>query len=234
MLVSQLRMRAGARRLAAGTLLLQLAACSSGDLLLPEPVDDRTPVALVVVSGDGQAAPVNSAVPHPLVVRALDGAGRPAAGAVIIFQFVDPPNGATIAPPMSETDPDGRAAAEVVLGAPAGDQPVEARLDGSESEASVRFLLTAIRLNPGGGGDDDDDPPDDGGGSGGGGPPDDNGGDDGDDRGGDGDDGGGSDGGGGGEREERDDDRNGKGGSKGGDRDDDRDRDDDDDDEDDD
>lgn len=175
MLVSLQRMRAGARHLVTGTLLLPLAACADGDLLLPESPDDRTPVQLRVVSGSGQAAPVRSPVPHPLVVEALDGAGRPAAGVVIVFEFVDPPNGATIAPPVSETDPEGRAVAEVVLGAPAGDQPVEARLDGAASEASVRFLLTAIRVNTGGGGgeDDDDDPPDGGGGAGGGGSADD-------------------------------------------------------------
>lgn len=173
MLVSLQRMRAGARHLVTGTFLLPLAACASGDLLLPEPPDDRTPVQLRVVSGSGQAAPVRSPVPHPLVVEALDAAGRPVAGAVIVFEFVDSPNGAAIAPPVSETDPEGRAAAEVVLGAPAGDQPVEARLDGGGSEASVRFLLTAIRVNTGGGGDDDDDPPDGGGGTGGGGSSDD-------------------------------------------------------------
>jgi hypothetical protein len=148
-------MRAGARRLGMGTLLLlPLAACAGGDLLLPE---DRTPVQLRALSGNGQAAPVGSRVPNPLVVEALDRAERPVQGAVIVFRFVDPPDGAAIAPAVSETDPEGLASVEVTLGTPAGDQTVEARLDDSSRELSVRFLLTAIRSN-GGGGDDDDDP----------------------------------------------------------------------------
>jgi hypothetical protein len=174
MLVPISRLRVGARRLVRGTLLLlPLAACSGGDLLLP---DGRQ---LRAVSGDGQSAVVGSPVPNPLVVEALDADGRPVEGAVIVFEFVDPPNGAAIAPPVTETASDGRAAVEVTLGTPAGDQPVEARLDDPQRELSVRFLLTAIPSNDGGGGGDDDDPPpDDGldGGGGGDGPPDDGGG----------------------------------------------------------
>jgi hypothetical protein len=223
-------MRAGARRLGMGTLLLlPLAACAGGDLLLPE---DRTPVQLRALSGNGQAAPVGSRVPNPLVVEALDRAERPVQGAVIVFRFVDPPDGAAIAPAVSETDPEGLASVEVTLGTPAGDQTVEARLDDSSRELSVRFLLTAIRSN-GGGGDDDDDPPppgdgDDGGdgeGNGGGGDGDDDG------NGGGGDDEGGG-GGNGGEGGGGDDDGNGGGNGEGegGGRDDERGGDDDDDD----
>jgi hypothetical protein len=84
---------------------------------------------------------------------------------VVVFEFVDRPNGAAIAPPISQTDTNGLAAVEVTLGSPAGAQPVDARLDDPARDLSVRFLLTAIRSNPGGGGDDD--PPDDGGGGGG-------------------------------------------------------------------
>ena len=143
-----------------------LAACSDGDLFIP---DDRAPVQLRAVSGDGQSAVAGSPVPHPLVVEALDRAGRPVEGAVIVFQFVGQPDGAAIAPSASETDPDGLASVEVTLGRPVGDQPVDARLDDPERDVRVRFLLTAIRSNSGGGGDgDDDDPPPDEGGSGGG------------------------------------------------------------------
>ena len=178
MLLSPIRMRGGARRLAAAVLLLlPVAGCAGDSLLLP---DDRTPALLRAVSGDGQTAPVGAPVRHPLVVEVLDRAGRPVEGAVVVFGFVDPPNGAEIAPPGPETDATGRAAVEVTLGAPVGDQPVEARLDDPEAGLSVRFQLTAIRTNtggPGGGGGDDDD--DDGGGAPGEGPPDDGGDDDG-------------------------------------------------------
>ena len=203
MLVSPYILRAGARRLLPGTLLiLPLAACAGGDLLLPE---DQ--VQLRAVSGSGQTAPVGSPVPHPLVVEAVNGAGKPVEGAVIVFRFVDPPSGAEIAPPVSETGPAGRAEVAVTLGTAAGDQPVEASLDDPQREVSVRFLLTAIATNDGGGDDDDDDPPpppdDDGsgspGGGGGGGDDDDDddagGGGGGDDSGGGGNDDGGGDGG---------------------------------------
>jgi hypothetical protein len=144
---------------------LALAACSEGDLFLPDSVQLRA------VSGDGQSAVAGSAVPHPLVVEARDGAGRPVEGAVIRFEFVDQPSGATIAPSAPETDSDGRASVQVTLGRPAGEQSVDARLADPEPNVSVRFLLTAIPSNTGGGGgsDDDDPSPDEGGGGGGGG-----------------------------------------------------------------
>jgi hypothetical protein len=217
-------------------LLLPLAGCAGDSLLLP---DDRSPTQLRAVSGNGQTGLVGAPVRHPLVVEAIDGSGRPVEGARIMFEFVDPPNGAEIAPPLSETDATGRAEVEVTLGAPAGDQPVEARLADPESALKVTFLLTAIRPNDGDGGDDDEDPPpdddeeggggspapDDGGGGGGGdgdeGDGDTGGGDgDGDGNGGDGDDDGGKGEGGKGKDGGKDDD-----GDKG----DDDDRDDDDD-----
>ena len=177
------RMRAGARRFATG-ILLPVAACGGDDLFLP---DDRQPVQLRAYSGDGQSALVGSPVPHPLVVEALDGKGRPVQGAVVVFEFVDQPNGAAIAPPATPTDTNGLATAVVTLGTPAGAQPVDARLDDPARDLSVRFLLTAIRSNNGGGGNDD--PPPDGGGGGGGGnagPPDEGGGGSPPDNGGDG------------------------------------------------
>ena len=116
MLVSLPPARAWVRCLAtSGTALLPLAACSGGDLLLP---DDRTPARLEVVSGDGQSAVVGSPVPNPLVVEARDREGRPVEGAIILFEFVDPPNGAAIAPSATETSFDGRASVEVTLGTP--------------------------------------------------------------------------------------------------------------------
>ncbi len=172
MLVSLVQARVRTRRLAAGALLLApIVACSGDDLLLP---DDNAPVLLRMVSGDGQSALAGTAVPHPLVVEALDRAGRPVEGLVIRFQFVDRPEGAAIAPATPETDPEGRASVEVSLGAPAGDQSVDARADDPDRNLHVRFLLTAIRSNNGGGGGGDVD--DGGNGGGGGGDADDGGG----------------------------------------------------------
>ena len=166
MLVSLLLARAGARRLGTRTILpLALTACSDGDLFIP-----RAPAQLRAVSGDGQSAVAGSPVPNPLVVEALDPAGRPVQGAVILFQFVGQPSGAAIAPSAPETDPDGLASVEVTLGRPAGDQPVDARLADPDHDVRVRFLLTAIpSTSGGGGGDGDDDPPPEDGGDGDGG-----------------------------------------------------------------
>ena len=195
MLTSLSAIRLAARHLAVGALII-LAGCAGDDLLLPR---DGAPAELRMVSGDQQTAPAGDPVEHPLVVEALDGAGRPVAGAVVIFGFVDQPNGAELEPENTETDDDGRASAKVTLGTPAGDQSVEARLEDPASDLRVQFRLTAVQ--PGGGNEGGDG--DDGGGDG-----DDEGGN-GDDEGGNGDDegaGGGGGGGGGGDEGDDDDD----------------------------
>jgi hypothetical protein len=104
-----------------------------------------------MVSGDRQRAPVGDPIENPLIVEARDGAGRPVPGAVILFEFLDPPVGAELAPANTETDEAGRAAAEVTLGTPPGDQSVEARVDDPDKDLSVQFRLTALRPQRGGG-----------------------------------------------------------------------------------
>jgi uncharacterized membrane protein YgcG len=168
MSTSVISIRLATRHLAGVSLVTLLAGCAGDDLLLPK---DGAPAELRMVSGDQQRAPAGDPVEHPLIVQALDGVRRPVPGAVIVFEFVDPPNGAEVAPANTETDEAGRASAEVTLGTPAGDQSVVARLDDPASALSVQFRLTAIRSgggggNEGGGGDDGDDG---GGGDGGGG-----------------------------------------------------------------
>jgi hypothetical protein len=164
--------------------LVSAVACGGGDLFLPGDPNDGVPVELRALSGDGQTAMAGDPVRHPLVVQALDHNDRPVPGAVIVFEFVDPPAGAEIAPPNTETDSTGRASAAVKLGTPVGDQPVEARLADPASDLRVQFLLTALQPNRGGGGDDDGDDGDGGDGGdgdddeGGGGGRDDEGGDD--------------------------------------------------------
>lgn len=156
------------RAAAASSLLILLAGCGGDDLLLP---NDGAPAELRVVSGDRQSAPAGNPVEKPLVVEALDRLDRPVPGAVIVFEFVDPPAGAEIAPATPATDAAGRASAVVKLGIPAGDQRVLARLDDPGSDLSVQFRLTA--LQPKGPGDSDDGDDD---GEGGGGDGDDDGG----------------------------------------------------------
>ncbi len=153
-----------------GVFLLLVSACSADDLLLP----DGAPAQLRVVSGDGQSAQAGDPLRNPLVVEVLDRSGRPIPGTAVVFEFVDPADGAEISAPTAETDGSGQATAQVTLGDAEGDQPVVARVDDPGSDLRVQFLLTALRrpdppspppssppTNGGGGGD--------GGGSGGGG-----------------------------------------------------------------
>ena len=151
MLTPLIAIRLAAWYLAGGVLITLGAGCAGDDLLLPR---DAAPAQLRAVSGDQQSAPAGDPVEDPLVVEALDGAGRPVPGAVIVFEFVDPPAGAELDPANTETDEAGRASAEVTLGTPVGDQSVEARLDAAASDLKVQFRLTALQPN-GGGGDGD-------------------------------------------------------------------------------
>jgi hypothetical protein len=167
MLTSDIPIRLVARRVAGSALVTLLTGCAGDDLLLPR---DGAPAELRLVSGDQQSAPAGDPVGDPLIVEALDAAGRPVPGAVIVFEFVDPPTGAELAPANTETDSAGRASAEVTLGASTGDQDVEARLDDTASDLSVQFRLTALAPPGGGdegGGDDEGGGNDEGGGGGG-------------------------------------------------------------------
>jgi uncharacterized membrane protein YgcG len=147
--MSLIAIRRAARYLAGCALITLAAGCAGDDLLLP---GDGAPAELRIVSGDQQRAPAGDPVELPLVVEALDADGRPAPGAVVVFQFVEPPSGAELEPANAETGPDGRASAEVTLGNAAGDQTVEARLDGAADDLKVQFQLTALQRGGGGGG----------------------------------------------------------------------------------
>jgi hypothetical protein len=151
---SLIAIRFGVRYLAGGAFMTLVAGCAGGDLVLPE---DGAPAVLRMVSGNQQRAPAGEPVKDPLVVEALDGAGRPVPGAVVVFEFVEPPSGAELEPANTETGDDGRAWAEVTLGTPVGDQSVEARLDGPVNDLKVQFRLTALQRGGGGGDGDDDD-----------------------------------------------------------------------------
>jgi hypothetical protein len=142
-------------RLLSCVLATSLLSCGGGDLVLP---DDKAPVALQAVSGDGQEATVGSRLPDPLVVLLTDGAARPVAGVPLTFRFRDDVPDAEIDPASVETDESGRASARVTLGATTGPHTVEAVVAQGPS-LSTTFGVTAVakRGGGGGGGDDDDD-----------------------------------------------------------------------------
>ena len=131
-----------------------LGACGS-DLTLPS---DGTPARLVVVAGDDQRGDPGDELPTPLTVAVVDASNRPVPGIEVAFRFADEIDGAGVAPGVTTTDEEGRAAARVVLGEEPGPQEVEAlilRRDGDELR--VAFTLTALtppappRQDPGSG-----------------------------------------------------------------------------------
>jgi hypothetical protein len=98
--------------------------------------------ALVIVSGDNQTAPVNSALHDSLVVRVVDGFGNPVAGATVQWTAG---GGGSISPGTVLTDGDGKAGAERVLGNVAGPQSAAATSAGLNP---VSFTHTAEAANP--------------------------------------------------------------------------------------
>ena len=142
------------RRLLGVALGTVLAACGS-DLTLPDngspPPDDRSPAALLVVSGDGQEARVGRRLSRPLVVRVTDASSRGVAGVPVEFGFQVAVPDAEVDPTIETTDEDGEASAQVTLGSTAGSHTVVARV--AEPSLLATFGVTAVARGGGGGGD---------------------------------------------------------------------------------
>ena len=129
-----------------------LAGCSGGDLTLPE---SSEPVALRIVSGDGQRADAGDLLSRPLVVQVLDSEASPVPDARVEFGFLGEVPGAAIDPALVTTDAQGRAQAFVRLGTESGEHLIIARVSGTASpDLSARFSVVA--LGGGGGGKKDD------------------------------------------------------------------------------
>jgi hypothetical protein len=132
-----------------------IAACGGSNLTLP---DDSAPARLQAVSGDGQEGTVGSRLDEPLVARLTDASGQPVGGIPVDFQFQGAVADAELDPSTTATDGDGRASAEVRLGADTGSVIVEARVaEASTSNLRTTFDLTAVARegNRGRGGHDD-------------------------------------------------------------------------------
>jgi alpha-tubulin suppressor-like RCC1 family protein len=103
------------------------------------------PVALEIVSGDGQAGPAGQELPDPLVVRALDDKGRPVKSQIV--NFVVLVGGGSMFAGTSITDNDGLAQDFWTLGPELGENIVEARaVDPTTGEKLIfaRFTATAV------------------------------------------------------------------------------------------
>jgi adhesin/invasin len=93
---------------------------------------------LVLVSGDGQSAPVGTALADSLVVRVEDGAGNPVAGVAVAWTA----SSGDISPATASSGADGRAAARRILGSGAGEQTATATAAGLAGSPVV-FTHTA-------------------------------------------------------------------------------------------
>jgi hypothetical protein len=129
-----------------------LFGCGGGDLILP---DDKAPVALQAISGDGQEAPVGTRLPDPLVARVTDGAARPVEGVPLTFRFQGDFPGAELDPPSAQTNDSGRASTRVKLGTATGPYTVEAVVTQGAPSLSTTFGVTAVPREDGHGGKDE-------------------------------------------------------------------------------
>lgn len=136
------------RALLLGAILL--SACGGGgDLLLPGTGD---PATVTLLQGNGQNGRVGDPLPQPLVAEVLDNAGRPVAGATVVFVLTDPAPGASLTPDRTTTGADGTATAQVVLGTRTGAQNGEVQALGAQGQpaATAPFTLTAVAENANG------------------------------------------------------------------------------------
>ena len=139
----------GRRQLLVLAASLMMGCGGGGDLLLPGTGD---PAAIALLQGNGQNGRVGDSLPQPLVVSVTDGAGRPAAGATVVFVLTDPAPGASLDPDTTRTDATGTATAQVVLGTRPGTQAGEVRALGEQGQATATasFTLTAVPENANG------------------------------------------------------------------------------------
>src|SRR5579872_375839 len=128
----------------------RLALDADGNVYVSDALNDRvrkltpipqTPTTVSIVSGDGQSAAVDSALPESLIVQVLDANGVPVLGVPVTFAETTS-SGAVISPLVSVTLNDGSAATTVTLGDNEGDITITATAAGVDTP--VTFTETAI------------------------------------------------------------------------------------------
>jgi hypothetical protein len=125
--------------LAASFFAISGAACTGGDLSLP---DNQFPAAIIAFGGSGQSGLAGAELPDPLVARVDDAEGRPVPDVQVAFELADGAEGGSIAPDTAVTDEDGEAVSHWVLGDREGRQTVEAAVVGQGLDV-VSFTATA-------------------------------------------------------------------------------------------
>jgi hypothetical protein len=122
-------------------LTLGIAAAGCGGVLLP---NDSQPATITIVGGDAQSAVAGGVLPQPIVVRVADLQHRPVEGQTVVFTVAA--GGGVVTPGSAQTGADGEASASWTLGAPTGQQSVQAQVtgDGVPASLAVTFNATAV------------------------------------------------------------------------------------------
>ncbi len=113
--------------------------CGGDGLALPESAS-----SIAAVSGNNQSGPAGSVLAQPLVVLVTDGGKRPVEGQGVVVEIKS--GGGIVTPDTVLTDAAGQASISWTLGAPAGEQRVEARAfgNGVSGTVAVEFKATAL------------------------------------------------------------------------------------------
>ena len=138
----------GFLRLGISVCTLTTLACATDDLVLP-PGAEPSQIELVQ-QGNGQQGSAGMPLPLPVVVRLVDEAGIGVPGREVTW--VVSAGGGSTTPVGSETNADGLASAQWILGPSAGANTLDARVSGI---GTVTFTATAGGGDGGGDGDGD-------------------------------------------------------------------------------
>ena len=120
----------------AGTVLF---SCGGDDLVLPSAGE---PATITIVPGNALSGRVGEVLADPLIVEVLDGVRRPVAGATVVIEL----SSGAAQPDTVSTAPDGRASAEITLGAVVGEAAGAARVIAPESPVEVETSFTVVAL----------------------------------------------------------------------------------------
>lgn len=122
--------------------LLAGAAACDGDRSAPA-APEEVALRLEIVSGDEQVGELGTTLDDFLVVRVTDAAGNPVRGVPVGWATVQ--GGGLLTVKRFLTDPEGLAAASLFLAGSAGEQRVQAEIDGG---LAVTFTARAIEAEP--------------------------------------------------------------------------------------
>jgi hypothetical protein len=108
------------------------AAGITGTALFTEYATGDSPAALLVVSGNNQTAPVNTALPNPLVVQVNDVGGDPVAGVSVVFSATS----GTVTGSPATSNSSGTVSANYTTGSSAGPVTITAAVNSVNAQLS--------------------------------------------------------------------------------------------------